>query len=139
MAKRGGYPGGGYPGGGRPNMGNMMKQAQKMQEQLAQAQEQYEQAQAEVKEMECEGTSGGGMVKVVVSGDMQVKSIEINPEAVDPDDVEMLEDLVLAAINEALRSMSEKSSSHLDSASSDLDMPDLSGIPGLGNLGNFGR
>ncbi|MFR8831443.1 MAG: YbaB/EbfC family nucleoid-associated protein, partial [Eggerthella lenta] len=90
MSKRGGFPGGGG------NMGAMMKQAQKMQAELARAQE-------EIKDMTFEATAGGGMVKVVANGDMTVDSIVIDPEAVDPEDVEMLQDMVAAAVNEALR------------------------------------
>ena len=90
MSKRGGFPGGGG------NMGAMMKQAQKMQAELARAQE-------EIKDMTFEATAGGGMVKVVANGDMTVDSIVIDPEAVDPDDVEMLQDMVAAAVNEAMR------------------------------------
>ena len=89
MSKRGGFPGGGG------NMGAMMKQAQKMQAELARAQE-------EIKDMTFEATAGGGMVKVVANGDMTVDSIVIDPEAVDPEDVEMLQDMVAAAVNEAL-------------------------------------
>ena len=84
MSKRGGFPGGGG------NMGAMMKQAQKMQAELARAQE-------EIKDMTFEATAGGGMVKVVANGDMTVDSIVIDPEAVDPEDVEMLQDMVGAA------------------------------------------
>jgi DNA-binding YbaB/EbfC family protein len=75
-------------------MQQLMKQAQKMQEQIAKAQEELEEA-------ELEGTAGGGMVKVVVNGKKVVSSVSINPTVVDPDDVEMLEDLVVAALNDA--------------------------------------
>lgn len=77
------------------NMGNMMKQMQKMQKDMAKEQEQ-------LKEETIEATAGGGMVKVIASGEKRILDIQINEEAVDPDDVEMLEDLVLAATNEAL-------------------------------------
>ena len=87
---KGGY-GGGFGGGNQ--MQQLMKQAQKMQEQMAKA-------QSELEEAELEGTSGGGMVKVVVNGKKAVQSISINPAAVDPDDVEMLEDLIIAALND---------------------------------------
>ena len=90
MAK--GYRGGSPLGG---NMGNMMKQAQRMQQQMLQMQQ-------ELEEKEYEATAGGGVVKAVISGKKQLKSVEIDPEAVDPEDVEMLQDLVLAAVNEAL-------------------------------------
>lgn len=85
---------GGYNGGGGMNMQQMMKQAQKLQEQMAQAQEELEEARVT-------GTAGGGMVTVTLSGSKRFISISIKPEAVDPDDVEMLEDLITAAANEA--------------------------------------
>ncbi len=91
MAKGGKF--GGFGGG---NMQQLMRQAQKMQENLAQAQE-------ELDTKEYEASSGGGMVSCKVSGKRELVSISIKPEAVDPDDVEMLEDMVLAAVNEALR------------------------------------
>ena len=80
--------------GGQPNMQQIMKQAQKMQQQVAQA-------QAELAEAEVTGTAGGGLVTVVVTGLGEYKSVKIDPKAVDPDDVETLEDLVLAAIHNA--------------------------------------
>ena len=112
MSKRGGFPGGGG------NMGAMMKQAQKMQAELARAQE-------EIKDMTFEATAGGGMVKVVANGDMTVDSIVIDPEAVDPEDVEMLQDMVAAAENEALRGVSEISSQRLNAATGGLNIPGL--------------
>lgn len=115
MSKRGGYPGN-YGGGG--NMNAMMKQAQKMQAEL-------ERAQEEVKGMTCEASAGGGMVKVVVTGEMELQSIEIDPEAVDPDDVEMLQDMVLAAVNEGLRGMAEKSSERMGEATGGMNIPGL--------------
>jgi len=99
MAKRGGFPGGAMPG----NMANLMKQAQRMQKQM-------EEQQAELETKEFEGTAGGGVVTVKVSGKKEVVSVKLAPEAVDPDDVEMLEDLIVAATNEALRKMEEESS-----------------------------
>ena len=93
MAKRGGFPGG-MPG----NMNNLMKQAQKMQRQM-------EEAQKELEEKEVEAAAGGGAVKVKVSGKKEIVAVTIDPEVVDPDDVEMLEDLIMAAANEALRKM----------------------------------
>ncbi len=84
---------GGFPGG--MNMQNMMKQAQQMQMRMQQMQEELEQR-------EVEATAGGGVVKVVATGKKIVKSIEIQEAVVDPDDIEMLQDLVLAAVNEAL-------------------------------------
>ena len=107
MAKRGGFPG----GGGMGNMGAMMKQAQKMQAELAKAQD--------------EATAGGGMVKVVATGDMAIKSIVIDPEAVDPEDVDLLQDMVLAAVNEALRGMSDVSAQRLNSVTGGMNIPGL--------------
>ena len=88
MAKRGGFPGG-------MNMQSIMAQAQKMQQQMQKSQE-------ELEAREFESTAGGGVVKAAVTGKLLLTNIEIAPEAVDPDDVEMLQDLVLAAVNEAL-------------------------------------
>ncbi|MDO4475502.1 MAG: YbaB/EbfC family nucleoid-associated protein [Lachnospiraceae bacterium] len=93
MAKRGGFPGGmGMPG----NMNNLMKQAQKMQKQM-------EEQQRELEEKTFTAKAGGGAVEVTVSGKKEVVSIKIAEEAVDPDDVEMLEDMIVAGVNEALR------------------------------------
>ena len=114
MAKRGGFPG----GGGMGNLGAMMKQAQKMQAELAKAQD-------EIKDMEYEATAGGGMVKVVATGDMAIKSIVIDPEAVDPEDVDLLQDMVLAAVNEALRGMSDVSAQRLNSVTGGMNIPGL--------------
>lgn len=95
MAK-GAFRGGSYGGGGGVNM-NMIKQAQKMQAEMLKM-------QAEMEEKSYTATSGGGMVTATVNGKYEVTALEINPDAVDPEDVEMLQDMVLAAINEALRS-----------------------------------
>ncbi|MFI3238558.1 MAG: YbaB/EbfC family nucleoid-associated protein [Lachnospiraceae bacterium] len=99
MAKRGGYTGGmGMPG----NMNNLMKQAQKMQRQM-------EESQKELEEKAYTAKVGGGAVEVVVSGKKEVTSVKISKDAVDPDDVEMLEDLIMAAINEAMKQAEEDS------------------------------
>ena len=90
MARRGGFP-----GGGGMNMQSMMAQAQKMQQNMLKMQD-------ELEAREVSASAGGGMVKVTVTGKKVVKSIEIAPDVVDPDDIEMLQDLVMAAINEAL-------------------------------------
>lgn len=100
------------------DMKQMMKQAQKMQMELARAQE-------EIKEMEFEATTGGGMVRVVCTGAMEIKSVKIEPAAVDPDDVEMLEDLVLSAVNEAMRMAAETSAQRLDSVTGGMNIPGL--------------
>ena len=96
MAKKGGFPGG-MPA----NMGNLMKQAQKMQQQMAEAQEELEAS-------EFTASAGGGVVEVTVSGNKEIKNIKIDPDVVDPEDVETLEDLVTAAVNEAIRKMEEQ-------------------------------
>lgn len=93
------YGGRGFGGG--MNMQALMKQAQQMQEQLKKAQD-------ELKESEFIGSAGGGMVNVTVSGAKDVLAVSIKPEAVDPDDIEMLEDLITAAVNDALNKVSEK-------------------------------
>ena len=98
MAKRGGYNMGMMPG----NMNNLMKQAQRMQRQM-------EEKTKELEEKQYTATAGGGVVKVVVSGKKEVVSVHLEEEVVDPDDVEMLEDLIVAATNEALRKMEEDS------------------------------
>ena len=97
MAKRGGFPGG-MPG----NMTNLMKQAQRMQRQM-------EEKTKELEEKEYTAAAGGGAVTVTVSGKKEVVSVKLSPEAVDPDYVEMLEDLIVAATNEALRQVDEAS------------------------------
>jgi DNA-binding YbaB/EbfC family protein len=89
-----------------PNMQNLLKQAQKMQADMMAAQEQ-------LKDETVEASAGGGMVTVVVSGDLVVRSIRIDPDAIDPDDPEMLSDLVLAAVNEGLRSAQEMAAAKL--------------------------
>ena len=99
-------------------MKKMMKQAQKMQLEAARAQE-------EITQMEFEATTGGGMVKVVAMGDMSIKSVSIDPEAVDPEDVEMLEDMVMAAVNEALRSATEATNQRMNAVMGGMKIPGL--------------
>ncbi len=101
MAKRGGFPGG-MPG----NMNNLMKQAQKMQKQM-------EEAQKELEEKEITAAAGGGAVEVTVSGRHEITKVKLSEEVVDPDDIEMLEDLIMAAANEALRQIDEASLSQI--------------------------
>lgn len=108
MAKRGGFPGG-MPG----NMNNLMKQAQRMQKQM-------EEKQKELEEKTFEATAGGGAVTVVVTGKKEVASVKLSEEVVDPDDIEMLEDLIVAATNEALRKMEEESSNAMNSIAGGL-------------------
>jgi nucleoid-associated protein EbfC len=109
-----------------PNMQQMMQQVQKMQQEMEAAQEQ-------LKSEIVEASSGGGMVTVKVSGDLELKSIVIDPDAVDPEDVEILSDMVLAAVNEALRMAQELAAKKLGGASGGLDMGNLGGLglPGL--------
>lgn len=112
MAKRGGFPGG-MPG----NMNNLMKQAQKMQKQMEEATKQLE-------ESVVTATAGGGAVEVTMTGKKEVTKVKLAEEVVDPDDIEMLEDLIMAATNEAIRKVEELSQS---------SMSKITG--GLGGLG----
>lgn len=100
------------------NMQQMMKQARKMQEQLAAARETIAQSTVDA-------SAGGGMVKVTVSGDMQVTSLKIDPEAIDPEDVEMLEDMVMAAVNEALRGVGELANRQMGAVTGGLNIPGM--------------
>ena len=103
------------------NMGNMnklMKQVQKMQKDMVKLQE-------ELQEKTVEATAGGGVVKVVVSGKKQLVSIEIDPEVVDPDDVEMLQDLVMAATNEALQKAEDMVTDEMNKLTGGINMPGL--------------
>jgi DNA-binding YbaB/EbfC family protein len=104
--------------GGMGNMNQMLKQAQKLQEEMARTQE-------EVKTRTVEATAGGGAVRVVVSGNMELLELSIKPEAVDPEDVEMLEDLVKAAVNEGLRKAQEMVSAELSKLTGGLKIPGL--------------
>lgn len=99
MGKKGGFPGGAMPG----NMNNLMKQAQRMQRQM-------EEKQKELEDKEWEAAAGGGAVTVKVSGKKEITSITLAKEVVDPDDIEMLQDLIIAAANEALRKVDEEQS-----------------------------
>lgn len=98
------------------NMQKMMQQARKMQEEVGKAQE-------EVVLLEAEGTSGGGVIKVVASGDGRVKKVTISPDAVDPEDVEMLEDLILAATNDAISKVGELAQMRMDAATGGFNLP----------------
>ena len=105
----------------QPNMQQMLKQVQKMQADMMKAQE-------TLKDDRLEASAGGGMVKVVVSGDLVLQSIEIDPGAVDPEDVEMLQDMVIAATNEALRSAQEHAANKMGGLTGGLGGM---GLPGL--------
>ena len=111
---------GGSPMGGA-NMNNMMKQAQRMQQQMMQMQQ-------ELEEKEYEATVGGGVVKAVITGKKRVKSVEIDPEAVDPDDVEMLQDLVVAAVNEGLRLCEEDVNASMNKFTGGMNLGGLGGL-----------
>jgi DNA-binding YbaB/EbfC family protein len=100
------------------NMQKMMKQAQKMQSKMMKAQE-------DLAAQEVEGVSGGGMVKVVLTGDQSLKSIAIDPEAVDPDDVEMLEDLIIAAFTTAQKQVAELSNSTMGAITGGMNIPGM--------------
>jgi DNA-binding YbaB/EbfC family protein len=100
------------------NYNKMMKQVQEMQKQMAKAQE-------ELAGEKVEASAGGGMVKVTVTGDLQITSIKVDPSAVDPDDVEMLEDMILAAVNEALRSAQDLASKKMGGLTGGLNIPGL--------------
>ncbi|MBK8293530.1 MAG: YbaB/EbfC family nucleoid-associated protein [Solirubrobacterales bacterium] len=108
---------GGMPGG--MDMNALLKQAQQMQTDMMQAQE-------ALKDEEVEASAGGGMVKVTITGDLAIKDVVIDPDAVDPEDVDMLADMVQAAVNEAIRSAQELAASK---------MPDMPGMPGMGGPG----
>ncbi|MGH2781520.1 MAG: YbaB/EbfC family nucleoid-associated protein [Thermoleophilaceae bacterium] len=108
---------------GQPNMNAMMKQVQKMQADLVKAQE-------ELKNEVVEATAGGGMVAVKITGDLELREVRIDPEAVDPEDVELLQDMVQAAVNEAIRSAQELAASKMNAAAGGL-----AGPGGLGGLG----
>jgi len=99
-------------------MGNMMKQAQKLQKKMMKLQE-------ELGDRTVETSSGGGMVKVVANGKQQVVSIEIEKEVVDPDDVDMLQDLVLAAVNDALQKSQEMVSQEMGKLTGGLNIPGM--------------
>lgn len=99
-------------------MGNIMKQAQKMQADMARVQE-------ELRHEKVEASAGGGMVKVVMSGDLQVTSVSIDPAAVDPDDVAMLEDIIVAATNEALRQAQDLAGAKMAAVTGGMNIPGL--------------
>ena len=107
----------------QPNMNQMMRQVQQMQADMAKAQE-------ALKSEVVEASAGGGMVTVKITGALELKEITIDPQAVDPEDVELLQDMVLAAVNEAIRSAQELAERRLGGA-----MGGLGGIEGLGGLG----
>ena len=117
MAKRGGFSGG-MPG----NMNNLMKQAQRMQQQMEEAQKALEEKLFTV-------SSGGGAVEVTISGKKEITAVKIDPEVVDPEDVEMLQDLVMAAVNEAFRTVEKEAQNTFNGIAG--------GMGGLGGLGGL--
>ena len=116
MAKRGGFPGGGMPG----NMANLMKQAQKMQRQM-------EEQAKELETKEYTATAGGGAVEVTMNGKREVLRVKLEEEVVDPEDIEMLQDLIVAATTEALRKVDEESNSAMSKLTGGLG----GGMPGM--------
>ena len=111
----------GYGGGGAQNLQQLARQAQKMQDQM-------EAATEELNAKEYTASAGGGMVSVTVSGEMEVKSLTINPEVVDPEDIEMLQDLVIAATNEALRNASTDKEETMNKIFGGMNLGGLGGL-----------
>lgn len=109
---------GGFPNMGGGNMNNIMKQAQKFQKQM-------EDMQGELENKEFSATVGGGAVTAVVTGKKQIVDIKIKPEAVDPDDVEMLQDLILTACNEALKRAEEETAAEMKKLTGGLNIPGM--------------
>ncbi len=108
----------GYPGFSGGNMNNMMKQVQKLQKQM-------EEMQEDLKDQEVEASAGGGAVKVRVNGSKEVVAIEIDKDVLDPDDVEMLQDLIIVAVNDALKTAEEKANSEMSKLTGGLNIPGL--------------
>ncbi len=122
MPKHGGYPGGMMPG----NMNNLMKQAQKMQRQMEEQQKTLDEQQKLLEDKEYSASSGGGAVTVRMNGKREVLGLTLEPEVVDPDDIEMLQDLITAAVNEVLRQIEDDARKTMD---------DVTG--GMGGMGGF--
>lgn len=108
-------------GGGPQNQKDLMRRAQKMQEQIAEK-------QTEIENREFTATSGGGMVEVVMNGKKEIKVLNIKPEIVDPDDIEMLQDVIMAAINEVLRNVEDITNEEMGKITGSLSLP---GMPGM--------
>lgn len=108
----------------QPNMNQLLKQAQQMQAEMMKAQEQ-------LKSEVVEASAGGGMVKVTMSGDLRLLELAIDPEAIDPQDPELLQDMVTAAVNEALRSAQELASTRMGGLTGGLGGGGMPGLPGL--------
>lgn len=109
----------------QPNMNQMLKQVQKMQADMMKAQE-------ALANETVEASAGGGMVTVTITGDLQVKDIKIDPEAIDPEDAELLQDMVLAAVNEAIRQAQELAATRMGGLTGGMDLGSLGLPPGMG-------
>ena len=107
------------------NIGQIAKMAQQMQAQMAQAQQ-------ELAETTLEATAGGGAVRLVITGAQEVRSVEIDPSAVDPDEVEMLQDLVMTAVNEAITRSKELERERMGKIAGGMGIPGMPGLPGIG-------
>ena len=105
-------------GGGPSNMQSMLKQAQKMQEEMAEK-------QAELEEREYETSAGGGVVNVKINGKKEILSVKIDPEVVDPEDIETLEDLVVAAVNEAIKTVESVSAEEMQKITGSIGLPGM--------------
>ena len=105
----------------QPNMNQMLKQVQKMQADMMKAQE-------ELANETIEASAGGGMVTVTITGDLQVKAVKIDPDAIDPDDAELLQDMVLAAVNEAIRQAQELAATRMGGLTGGMDLGALGGL-----------
>ena len=104
--------------GGAQNMNSMIKQAQKMQDEITELQN-------DIEAREFSATSGGGQVEVVVTGAKNIKSLTIKPEVVDPEDIEMLQDLVISAVNEVIREIEDESAKEMEKISGSMNLPGL--------------
>ena len=111
---------GGFTGGA-----GMMRQQQQMQQKIMKMQQEMEKAQADVESAFFSATAGGGVVKATVSGKRQLTELTIQPEAVDPEDVEMLQDLVISAVNEAMRQVDEKSQQEMGKVTGGMNLPGM--------------
>jgi DNA-binding YbaB/EbfC family protein len=109
----------------QPNMNQMLKQVQKMQADMMKAQE-------ALANETVEASAGGGMVTVTITGDLQVKDVKIDPEAIDPEDAELLQDMVLAAVNEAIRQAQELAATRMGGLTGGMDLGSLGLPPGMG-------
>lgn len=114
----------GYGGGGQQNLQQLARQAQKMQNDM-------EAATEELNAKEYTASSGGGMVSVTVSGELEIKKLDINPEVVDPEDIEMLSDLITAAVNEAIRTANTDKEETMSKISGGMNLGGLGGLGGL--------